>query len=85
MPSAMLTIDTKLTGIFTEKVLKDVNWESSEGTFDPATGTSTTFTVNQPKDKTVKPIEIAKVKAKLTYKDQTYTAEKSIGVKLAAQ
>ena len=85
MPSAMLTIDTKLTGTFTENVLKDVHWESSEGTFNPVTGASTTFTVNQPKDKTVKPIEMAKVKAKLTYKDQTYTAEKSIGVKLAAQ
>ena len=84
-PSAMLTIDTKLTETFTEDVLKHVNWESSQGSFDPTTGVSTTFTVTSPADIKVKPVETAKIKAKLTYKGQTYTAEKSFSVKPASQ
>jgi hypothetical protein len=84
-PSAILSIDTKLSDTFTEAVLKDVNWESGEGTFNPAIGVSTTFTVKLPTDKTVKPVETARIKAKLTYKGQTYMAEKSISVKTADQ
>lgn len=84
-PSARFTIDTKLTDTFTQDILKNVKWESSEGTFGPASGSSTTFTVTLPKDPPVKPIETAKIKAILTHNNQTYTAEKNVSVKLVSQ